>query len=335
MPKPTFTTESHSANPNLDYTGYIVSRKLNGRKIVWDGGVTRGMPAIGVPWYKHGGDRPGVIATGLWSRKGKVVRAPKWWLDCLPKYIPLEGELWHNDSKLYASVAASHDTIDPRWDVIKFIVYNYKPYSLWDMHFLREETHKLIRDSQFYANSPYSIRLMRLDNAFNYLSEPFYTVGDIFDYEKLREGVDLKQLLQQRTAGAHSWEGLMLANPNGMYTPFRSDSILKLKPEYDLEVTVVGHTRSQSTTYFNKLQSLCVRTVWDEKVTSFHGGKPEYIGRTVFFHVGSGFSKSQREWDYVRENFPVGGEIRIKFNEIGEQGAPPSASLHNDFNVED
>ena len=81
--------------------GRFGSRKYNGFSVLWDGGVTRGMLAKDVPWYYKGGDKDGVVSTGLWSlgrnMKPKVLRAPDLWLNQLPVSVPLHGELWNND----------------------------------------------------------------------------------------------------------------------------------------------------------------------------------------------------------------------------------------------
>ena len=53
----------------MDPRGWLVSEKLDGMRAWWDGGR-------------------------LWSRQGKPVFAPPWWLAHLPKGVALDGELW-------------------------------------------------------------------------------------------------------------------------------------------------------------------------------------------------------------------------------------------------
>jgi len=77
--------------------GWFVSTKYDGQRCIWDGGASRGIPKIEVPWANNKKDeryleRP--IATGLWSRYGNVIHAPDWFLDGLPTGMLLDGELW-------------------------------------------------------------------------------------------------------------------------------------------------------------------------------------------------------------------------------------------------
>ncbi len=80
-----------------DISGYFMSEKYDGQRCFSDGGISRGLDARDVPYANVAKDarfveRP--IATGLWSRYGKVIHAPDWWLDRLPKVITLDMELW-------------------------------------------------------------------------------------------------------------------------------------------------------------------------------------------------------------------------------------------------
>ena len=56
--------------------GWYVSEKFDGMRALWDGGITRGHVASDVPW----GTESHRLSTGLWSRYGKVISAPDWWL---------------------------------------------------------------------------------------------------------------------------------------------------------------------------------------------------------------------------------------------------------------
>jgi hypothetical protein len=84
---------------NLDkhrINGAYVSDKYDGQRALWDGGVSRGLFADQVPWANVEKDgrltrRP--VATGLWSRYGKVIFAPDYFLDALPPFM-LDGELY-------------------------------------------------------------------------------------------------------------------------------------------------------------------------------------------------------------------------------------------------
>lgn len=77
--------------------GLWASEKLDGQRAFWDGGVTRRVRAEEVPWANVGADERLLVkpvSTGLWSRYGKVIHAPDWWLNALPVGVPLDMELW-------------------------------------------------------------------------------------------------------------------------------------------------------------------------------------------------------------------------------------------------
>ena len=79
-----------------DIGGWFVSEKLDGMRAFWDGGISRGTPTGSVPWantLKDARYKKTIYATGLWTRGGKAIQAPVWWLDKLPEH-PLDGELY-------------------------------------------------------------------------------------------------------------------------------------------------------------------------------------------------------------------------------------------------
>jgi len=88
---------SHIFKPmKQSVAGWFVSEKLDGIRAYWDGGLSRGLPASEVPYANTVKDfrlNHQVMATGLWTRTGKVIYAPDYWLNQLPS-IPLDGELY-------------------------------------------------------------------------------------------------------------------------------------------------------------------------------------------------------------------------------------------------
>src|SRR5205809_6855024 len=94
-----FLMLAHKYVPERDserIKGWYCSQKLDGVRAMWDGGVSRGLLASEVPWANVEKDYRYIEenrATGLWSRLGKVIHAPDWFLDQLPLY-PMDGELW-------------------------------------------------------------------------------------------------------------------------------------------------------------------------------------------------------------------------------------------------
>jgi hypothetical protein len=220
---------------------------------------------------------------------------------------------------------------DARWHSLKFVVYNYKPYSLFmgmDKEFYKEN----IRFDVYYPNIKYNDRLGNILDTMSLYRYSQSHIINLIDFSIINHNKDynnsncktLGEYLSEVTKGADSWEGLMLANPNGLYTCGRSYDLLKLKPEYDVEVEVIGYNQGDKR-HIERMGSLKVKLKWDEQVESFHGGKKSFIDKIVYCDVGGGFTDEEREWSFVYSRFPVGKVINIKFNEIGENGSIPSA----------
>jgi hypothetical protein len=303
--------KAHNADlGNLKYyIGWYVSRKLNGYAALWDGGITRGDLAEEIPWYNRGGDwrrKEVIYSTGLWTLDGKVIKAPNWWLDMLPSNIPIHGELWADDNKSISAVSRSLDVYDTRWSQLLFMVYNVKPYECWCMS---------PEASLHINNSPWHIRMAKLQGIEN-------ATVTMLKQEKVTSVDFLQEQIAMATA--YGWEGLMLINPDSYYECKRSHNLVKIKPVYDYEATVISYIGGKGK-YAGHMGALVVEVTWDDQVTSFHGGRKEFVGKRVRFNVGGGFSDSQRDWNYVKEYFPAGAQITINFQEVGVNGCPPTA----------
>ena len=137
MAKQEFGQLSHHWSESFDQVvGWLVSRKYDGRSVLWDGGYTRGMPAENVPWYYKGKTKQ-TTSTGLWTlgrdNKPKVQPAPDYFLDKLPKGIPVHGEIWYNDRlNLVGQIISFKQYSKPAWKLFKFIAFNSKPFGMWD-----------------------------------------------------------------------------------------------------------------------------------------------------------------------------------------------------------
>lgn len=324
-----FLCKAHSADLNKDYSGWIFSRKLNGFSMLWDGGISTGKPIGHVLWGKERANEDRFTkCTGLWTGDGHIIYAPEWWYQDFPAFAPLQGECWYNDNKSYSSVCnctAKNSLDDSRWHSLKFKVYNYKPYCLFtgmSKDFYKDN----IQFERYYANIKYSDRLRNLLDTFSCNCYLYSSIVSLIDFNFLNQQniISLREYLKKVTSGANSWEGLMLANPKGLYTCGRSYDLLKLKPEYDIEVEVVGYNQGDKR-HIGRMGSLKVKLKWNEQVESFHGGRKEFVNKIVYFDVGVGFSDEEREWDFVHSRFAIGKVINIKFNEVGENGSIPSA----------
>ena len=212
--KKTFLMKAHTFGLGTDVKGWYMSRKLNGFAVLWDGGITRGMKASEVDWYVKGGDsrfKRTVHSTGLWSSNGKVIEAPEWWLDCLPKYMPLQGEIWYSDDKGMAAVCNTKNIYDERWNKVKFMVYNYKPYSLFPV-----EKGSLIID--YYYNCSWYQRMAKIMRLVN--DDKFNKVGEVVYQEMILNEKHLHNYILQAIE-QNAWEGVMIVNPQSQYENWR------------------------------------------------------------------------------------------------------------------
>ena len=125
MAKRFFVQLAHKYNPEKNNVGgWLMSEKLDGMRSYWDGGVSRGIPCSETPWANTLKDhirKDPPIATGLWTRRGKMIPAPDWYLDKLPDY-PLDGELYLGPGN-FQKVMSTCKGADRDWEKVKYCVY--------------------------------------------------------------------------------------------------------------------------------------------------------------------------------------------------------------------
>ena len=114
-------------------------------------------------------------------------------------------------------------------------------------------------------------------------------------------------------------EGLMLVNPNSYYEFKRSKNLLKVKPTYDMEATVIEQTAGEGK-HEGRMGAVVVKLTWDDKVSSVYGGTERMTNKTVIFSIGGGFSDSDREQNWV------GRRIKFSYYGVTENAVPVSAN---------
>jgi len=311
-----------------DITGWLYSRKLNGWGCVWDGGITRGMLASDIPWYYRGGDKTVPLSTGLWTigrankdgMRPKVINAPDWWLDTLPRNISLHGELWYQDRlDVVKSICGQGigGCNDARWHMIDYFIYNSKPYALF------EGVSKIHPDPSDLINRSNLTWAMRMQNVRAILEVGSYPHCRYLQQTRVYSKEQVVELAAK--ADSLGWEGLMFINPHSFYEDRRSSNLLKYKPEFDAEAIIVGSVEGKNR-HEGRMGALMCEITWDDKVTSFTGGLGIHVGRKVNFEIGGGFSDEERDWDHVTEHWPIGGEIHFKFFGVTKDGIPFSCN---------
>ena len=226
---------------------------------------------------KYDGVRALWDGKALHTRAGRLIAAPAWFTKGFPK-TALDGELWLARGKLDAlSGAVRKDKpVDAEWRSISYMVFELPN-----------------------AAGTFKARAKRIKQIVDLANIPHFKAVTQFE---IKDEAALKLKLKQMVADGA--EGLMLHKADALYVTGRNDALLKLKPYYDAEATVIGHTSGRGK-YKGKLGALIVET-------------PEGIR----FKLGTGFSDAQRE------NPPkIGSLVTYSYHDKTKNGKPKFASF--------
>jgi DNA ligase-1 len=331
--------------------GFYISTKLDGTRCFSDGGITRGMRTEDVPWAgiidPKTGDRKKKIkpySTGLWSRYGSPIMAPDWFLDRLPACF-LDGELFAGEGnfQLCRSIC-SGDTPDPRFNKIRYAVYSAPSFSSLfqsgeiknsNMHctidedaclkFINRQVNRLDLEFQFCKAENFQQELLFMNGVLDTQSDTCYMLKQ----EKLpldlgqahiRVAEYLGYVLEQKG------EGIVLRDPDSVWTPKRHKGLLKHKPFRDDEGTIIGFTGGRETDKGSRLLGKIGAIVVD-----YHGHKVKIAGLTdeerEFATAGDAeFAASNPDCvmpvEIRAKHFKVGETITFQYMTITDAGLP-------------
>ncbi len=177
-------------NPKSDPTEYLVSEKFDGVRAQWDG-------------------------KNLYFRSGKIIVAPKWFLERLPK-VHLDGELWMGRRRFdEVSAAVRKDIPDnEQWKEIKYMIFELP-----------------------FAKGDFESRVTMIEDIVKATQWDQLVVVEQFSVDNPEE-----LLLKLKDITAKGAEGLMLHRKNAMYMTGRADALFKYKLIYDAEATIIGYT---------------------------------------------------------------------------------------------
>ena len=213
----------------------------------------------------------------LITRQGNAINAPAWFTKNLPK-IAMDGELWLGRGQFDALSGTVRKDVpnDAEWQSI-----TYNIFELPNAPGTFEARAKRIVEIAKQANLPQlkAVAQFRLKNQ---------TILNL----------RLKQVVK------NGGEGLMLHRADAQYITGRNDALLKLKPLYDAEATVIAHTPGKGK-FKGKLGALVVET-------------PEGIR----FKLGTGFSDMQRE-----SPPKIGSLVTYTYKDKTKTGKPRFASF--------
>lgn len=329
---------------------WYMSEKLDGMRAFWDGGITRGTPANEVPFANVEKDERyinPVYATGLWSRYGKAIQAPNWWLDEMPVGIPLDGELYMGAGQFQQlSSCVKQLNPDQRWQMVRYKVFDTPPYhiifgdgridttnfkkTLKDVYYKFTYRELSLKGSPQFAASYAWLR----DN----LPESRYC--QLHHQEMLPLSKDAIDRLHScvNTIVENGGEGAMIRNPSSVWLPERCYGLLKVKLLQDDEAEVIGYVWGRETELGSKLLGLMGAMIvrWNGKIFELSGFTDEE--RRLYHWM-------KQSWDAAKEEgyknaglkcgvgitnleFPIGSKVTFKYRELSNDNIPKEARYY-------
>jgi len=171
-------------NESIDPTGYWISEKYDGIRAFWSGSV-------------------------LASRYGRILPAPEWFKEKLPKDFPIDGELWAGEGNFGHLIKILRSSSDEHWQKCKLMAFDSP-----DENLAFEE---------------------RIEKLHNSVTENDHL--QFVPFQKCRGREHLKEVLQEVVD--RNGEGLMLRQSGAGYEIGRSYSMLKVKIQQDAEVRMI------------------------------------------------------------------------------------------------
>jgi DNA ligase-1 len=322
--------------------GWLVSEKLDGTRCFWDGGLTRGMRTIDVPWagILHPKtlkmkDKIKPISTGLWSRYGNPIIAPDWYLDELPP-IMLDGELWAGRGKfqLCRSII-SGDLADSRWGEVEYKVYGTPSLQTMTEPGLIKNSNQYTEITEF-ALEDMLIRMEEMETTLAWATPETTFEDSLTELADMLNGashcsVHLQRYLPKDEVAAWTQadkymdevllaggEGIIIRDPKALYETKRTSSLRKYKPVKDDEGTLVGFIAGK---HAGTIGSLLL----------------DYQGKRL---AVSGLTGAERELEHyldsehgkemlpgtVAKHFKLGQRITFRYRELTDAGIPKEAS---------
>ncbi len=325
--------------------GWYVSEKLDGTRAFWDGGLSRGKMAKNVPYANCvKDDRLTVqpVATGLWSRSGKVIHAPDYFLDTLPNCL-LDGELFidRGEFQRLRTIVADHSP-GSGWHDVKYMVFDSPAW----LQFGKDREIKIRSEYSFWIKDAFKWIADLGCNNIERVRDSWNFEHTLIWLEKRCLGENCYLLPQERLPlnyhGAveraeeklneivvHGGEGLVFRNPISKWETIRSHNLLKFKPWNDAEGIIVGFTSGRETDRGSKLLGLI-----GALVLSFNGKRLELSGLTdeerAFANATMGLFASthpgsQMPGTFQGRHFNVGQVVTFKYRELSDDGVPKEA----------
>jgi DNA ligase-1 len=358
LPRREFLMLAHKYLPTKSVVGgYYISEKLDGTRVFWDGGLSRGIPTIQVPYANVTDPKTGKVkkkikptATGLWSRYGNPIIAPDWFLNTLP-CMPLDGEVWagRGNFQLSRSICAG-DTPGEDWDKAEFAVYGCPPLDIifsngrvQNAHmtmdivhvditkWLKQHRAGVMKDyvclSAAQGRVPFEYELTCLQDSLDSSSHVYLHRQKKLpaDAAKAAKAVEAELDRVLKLGG----EGVVLRNPDSPWLPKRVRTLLKYKPFHDDEGTLVGFTSGRRTDKGSKLLGKIGALILD-----YNGKRLELSGLTheerefapdMWTIYAADHPGEDMPAEAEGEHFRLGQTVTFRYRELSDDNIPKEA----------
>lgn len=323
-----------------------MSEKLDGMRIIWDGGITRGMLKSDVPWANLDKDDRYVAAqcaTGLWTRYGNVIQAPDYWLDTLPK-VPFDAELYSREMSrqaLFGCVKSLSPGMD--WKYVQAWVFDLVPFDFW----LMDRTIKCTGFNKTLKGC-YQWAISRAEGL-TYLPKPLVqfrtTVKLLENWIPESEYVHVHEQMQLPYAEdmAHAaldemleavigrgGEGVILRTPSSYWRAERVHDLMKVKPTDDAEGTVIGYISGRQTDKGSKLLGLMGALVLrldngkTMELSGFTDLERAFSSDEATAWAASNPGQPCPDW-IMNESLPRGARVTFRYRGTSDVGIPMEA----------
>ena len=345
-----------------DPSGMYISEKLDGTRVFWDGGISRGLATTEVPWAniihpKTGELKDNIkpVATGLWSRYGNPVMAPDWWLNRLPQ-IFLDGELFagRGNFQTLRSIVAKKVAEEEAWRDVQFAVFGCPPAErvfaageiknsnmvldidpVSILKFVQQRAEEGTAE-QFVCTA---MREATFEHELNYLQSAlpqddlvYLHRHDLLSDDRAKAELSMGHFMSEVLN--EGGEGVMLRDPQSIWTPKRVGSLLKLKPFTDDQGTLVGFVSGRQTDKGSKLRGLIGAMVLDYKgkrleMSGFTDKERRFATEEMTKHAYNNPGKEMPTHLYARlvegTQFKIGDTIEFRYRELSDDGIPKEA----------
>lgn len=240
----------------------------------WQSGVD---PAAFLVSEKLDGVRAFWDGHTLRFRSGRRIAAPDWFTFALPA-TALDGELWLGRGSFdrLSGMVRRNTPVDAEWRELRYMIFDLPG-----------------------ASDTFALRVQRLNQVVVNARQPWLQV---VVQQRVPDAAALQALLRQTVQ--NGGEGLVLHCTNALWSPGRSDVLLKLKPMPDEEARVVAHLPGKGRNQ-GRMGALLLEMSNGQR-----------------FALGTGFADAQRA-----DPPPVGSLVTYRYRDRTPKGLPRFASF--------